>query len=504
MATRQARSTERAAKKPSVKPASVRQAGDMPAEEFRRHGHRLIDWIADYLENPERFPVLAQVEPGQLRTALPLDAPEEAENFDRVLDEWERLVLPGVTHWNHPGFFAYFAITGSAPGILGELLSQALNVNAMLWRSGPAATELEEVVMGWLRRMIGLPEEFFGVVMDTASVATLCAIAAARESVSPDFRERGMAGGLRLRVYASDQAHSSVDKAAIVLGIGQLGVRKISVDSEFRMDAGTLARAVAEDRADGWTPCCVVATAGATSTTSVDPIAAVAEICRREKIWLHVDAAYAGAAAILPEFRDLLAGMDQADSVVLNPHKWMFTPFDFSALYCRHRQTLRAAFSLVPEYLRTPEDGQAVNFMDYGVQLGRRFRALKFWFVLRYFGQEGMRRRLREHVRLAQQFAAWMDADSNFERLAPAPFSVVCFRARPQHVSGDDPRLNELNAALLEALNSTGKVFLSHTKLLGRYTLRLAIGNIRTTERHVRLAWDLLRENAARLTPRFF
>ena len=478
--------------------------GDMAPEEFRRHGHRLVDWIADYLAHPERLPVLAQVTPGQLKAALPDAAPETGEDFDGVLDDWERLVLPGVTHWNHPGFFAYFAITGSGPGILGEMLSQALNVNAMLWRTGPAATELEEVVMGWLRKMMGLPEQFFGVVMDTASVSSLCAIAAAREALNLGLREEGMAGGPRLRLYTSEQAHSSIEKAAIVLGIGQQGVRKIPADSQFRMDPAALAAAVRQDRAGGWLPFCTVATVGTTSTTSVDPVPAIAEVCAAEKMWLHVDAAYAGAAAVLPEFRHILAGCERADSLVMNPHKWLFTPFDFSALYCRHPETLRAAFSLVPEYLRTPEDARARNFMDYGVQLGRRFRALKFWFVLRYFGQKGLRDRLRHHILLAQQFAVWVDQHPDFERLAPAPFSVVCFRARPAGIAPDHAHLDAFNSALLEAVNASGRVFLSHTKLGGKFTIRLAVGNLRTTEEHVRVAWDLLRSQAAALAPKFF
>jgi aromatic-L-amino-acid decarboxylase len=477
---------------------------DMPTEEFRRYGHELIDWIADYLEHPERFAVLPAVKPGFLRAVLPGEAPERGEDFSRLLEDWERLVLPGVTHWNHPGFLAYFAITGSGPGILGELLSQALNVNAMLWRTGPAATELEEVVVGWLRKMIGLPHEFLGVVMDTASVSSFCAMAAAREAAAPELRTRGMAGGPRFRVYTSEQAHSSIEKGAIAIGIGQDGVRKIPVDAEFRMEAGALAAAIGEDRAAGWQPLCAVATVGTTSTTSVDPVAAIAAVCAAEGIWLHIDAAYAGAAAILPEFRHILAGAERADSLVMNPHKWMFTPFDFSAFFCRRPQALRGAFSLVPEYLRTAEDETARNYMDYGIQLGRRFRALKFWFVLRYFGQEGMRARLREHIRLAQLFASWVDGNADFERLAPAPFSVVCLRARPAGVNPDDPRLDAFNSALLDAVNASGQVFLSHTKLHGRFTVRLAVGNLRTTEEHVRTAWDLLRREAGRLAPGFF
>ena len=480
------------------------KAGDMPAEEFRRHGYRLIDWIADYLAHPEQFAVLPQVEPGQFRAALPAEAPETGEEFSRVLDDWERLLLPGITHWNHPGFFAYFSISGSGPGILGELLSQALNINAMLWRTGPSATELEEVVLGWLRKMVGLPEEFFGVLTEGASVSSMRAIAAAREALGLGFRQHGLAGGPRLRLYTSEQSHSSIEKGAIVLGLGQEGVRKIPVDSEFRMRPDALAAAIREDRAAGWLPFCVVATVGTTSTTSVDPLPAIVDICGAQKLWLHVDAAYAGPAAIVPEYRPLMAGWERADSLVLNPHKWLFTPVECSAFYCRHPETLRAAFSLVPEYLRTPEDAHVNNYMDYGVQLGRRFRALKLWFVLRYFGQEGIRLRLREHVRLAQIFARWVDEDPGFERLAPVPFSVVCFRARPQSVEPDDARLNQLNAALLDRVNASGKVYLSHTGLDGHFTLRLAIGNLRTTEEHVRTAWELLCEHSADLAPDFF
>ena len=486
-------------------------AGDMPPEEFRAAAHRLVDWVADYLENTGRYPVLAQTTPGALRRRLPEQAPEQGEPLDAILKDFDQLVMPGVTHWNHPGFFAYFAITASGPGILGEWLSGALNVNAMLWKTCPAANELEEVVLGWLREMLGLPPDFMGVVMDTASVSSLCALAAAREALKElNVRERGLAGRAevpRLRVYVSEQAHSSIDKAAIVLGVGLEGVRKIQADAEFRMQPAALAAAIAEDRRAGWLPFAVVATVGTTSSTSVDPVAAIADICAREKLWLHVDAAYAGPAAILPECRWALEGCERADSLVLNPHKWLFTPFDFSAFYCRRPELLRAAFSLVPEYLRTPEHPEAHNYMDYGIQMGRRFRALKLWFILRYFGRQGIEQRLRQHIAWALRFAAEVDAHLDFERLAPAPFSVVCFRARPAGLAKRRPEeeatvekyLEELNAAVMEAVNATGQAYLSHTKLNGRYTLRLAIGNLRTTWAHVERAWTLLQEHAARI-----
>ncbi len=476
-------------------------AGDMSPDEFRMSGLRVVEWIAEYLAHMERYPVLATTKPGAIRRALPPSPPRQGESMDGILADFESTILPGVTHWNHPGFFAYFAITGSGPGILGELLTAALNVNGMLWKTSPAATELEEVTLGWLRMMLDLPDGFFGVIMDTASVASLCAIAAAREAV-PDhrFRVEGMSGGPRLRLYTSEQAHSSIEKAAIVLGLGQKGVRKIPVDVDFRLDPHALATAITEDRRQGWRPFCVVATVGTTSTTSVDPVPAIADICGREGLWLHVDGAYGGIAALVPEYRWVLEGCAQADSIVVNPHKWLFTPIDCSAFYCRRPELLRQTFSLIPDYLKTAESAAAEvhDFMDYGVQLGRRFRALKLWMVIRYFGWEGLAARIREHIRLAKLFASWVDADADFERLAPVPFSTVCFRAHP--VGGSETALDALNTAVLDAVNATGRAYLSATKLRGRYALRLAVGNLRTTETHVRETWDLLRTRARELT----
>ena len=466
---------------------------DMDPEAFRKEAHRIADWIADYFAAPERFPVLSRVRPGDIRAALPVSAPEQAESFDAIFADFERIILPGITHWNHPGFFAYFAISGSAPGVLAEFLSAALNVQAMLWRTSPAATELEEVTLAWLRRLLGLPDTFEGVIYDTASISTLHALAAAREAAVADVRGRGLCDRQdvsRLRVYCSEHAHSSVDKAVILLGLGHESLRRIDADADFRMRADALDAAIGEDRRAGITPVAVVATVGTTSATSVDPLGAIAAICGRESIWLHVDAAYAGVAAMLPEHRSLLLDAASADSVVVNPHKWLFTPFDLSVLYCRRMDTLRAAFALTPEYLKTSDSGDVRNLMDTGIQLGRRFRALKLWMVLRHFGAEGTRERLAEHVRLARLFAGWVDASGNFERTAPVPFSVVCFRAR---------ETDEFNAALLERLNASGEVFLSHTRLAGRYTLRLAIGNLRTTERHVARAWQLIQQLAAEL-----
>lgn len=477
--------------------------GDMDAEAIRRHGHALVEWVAAYLNDSERYPVLSRAEPGAIRDALPATPPEHGTTFDEIFADFERVILPGITHWNHPGFFAYFAISGSAPGVLAEFLTAALNVQAMLWRTSPAATELEEVTLGWLRQLLGLPREFDGVIYDTASIASLHALAAARHAAVPDVRTNGLAGRTDLgplAVYASEQAHSSIDKAVMTLGLGHDALRKIPVDASFRMRPDALTAAVAEDRANDRIPLAVVATVGTTSMTSIDPVPELADLCSNERIWLHVDAAYAGAAALVPETAFVMDGCGRADSLVVNPHKWLFTPFDLSAFYCRRMETVRAAFSLTPDYLQTPEAGQVKNLMDTGVQLGRRFRALKLWAVLRHFGAAGIRDRLAEHMRLARLFAGWIDTGRDFERLAPVPLSVVCFRARPAGVEAGGDALDALNARLLDAVNGSGDVFLSHTRIDGRVALRLAIGHIRTTERHVARAWELLNEHLAGLT----
>ncbi len=474
---------------------------DMSSADFRKYGKELIDWLADYLEHPQRYPVLSQVKPGEVKSQLPAQPPTTPESFDAIFADFEDIILPGITHWNHPGFMAYFGITGSMPGILGELLSAGLNVNGMLWRTSPSATELEEVVMNWLRQMVGLPDSFEGVIMDTASISSLIAVAAAREALNLRVREEGMAGRLdlpRLTMYTSEQSHSSIEKAGIVLGIGQSNVRKIEVDAEFRLRPDYLADAIEQDRRSGHMPFFACATVGTTSTTSIDPVPAIADICEREKLWLHVDGAYGGNAAIVPEMRWVLDGVDRADSFVMNPHKWLFTPIDFSAFYTRHVDTLKRAFSILPEYLRTSEgDAQAVkNYMDYGVQLGRRFRALKFWFIVRTFGVEGLIAQIREHLRLAKKFEGWVRDSVDWEVVAPVPFSTVCFRACPGNVP--EEKWNDLNETIITAVNATGEVFLSHTKLNGCYIIRLAIGNIRTEEQHIARAWELLQVENAR------
>jgi aromatic-L-amino-acid decarboxylase len=471
----------------------------MTSDEFRRHGRRVLDWVANYLDNPERWRVLPDLAPGDFAALFPDAPPEQPESFEQILDDFERLVPPATTHWNHPGFLAYFATTGSSAGVLAEFLTAALNAQAMLWRTGPAATELEQVTTRWILQLLGLPISWDGTINDTASTSTLYALAAAREFASDlRIRELGMAGRPdlpALRIYASEEAHSSVDKAVLTLGLGLRGLRKIKTDRELRMDPEALQSAITEDRTAGIRPLAVVATVGTTSTTSVDPVPAVAEVCEREGLWLHVDTAYGGPAAMIPEMRWILDGCERADSLVVNPHKWMFVPMDCSVLYTRRPDVMRRAFSLVPEYLTTPESGQVKNLMDYGVALGRRFRSLKLWFALRWFGASGYRGRLAFHLELASRFASWVDASPDWERLTATPFSVVLFR---HLVSGpaDEATLEAHNAAILERVNRTGEVFLSHTKVGGRYAIRLAIGNLRTRERHVARAWELLRAAA--------
>lgn len=470
----------------------------MTPAEFREHGHAVIDWIAEYLDKPEKFPVLPDLEPGTLTRALPQSPPDRPESMASILADFERLVVPFTTHWNHPDFMAYFANSATGSGILGETLTAALNINAMLWRTGPAATELEQLTLDWLRQMLGLPGSFFGTITDTASSSTLYALAAARE-LHPELRirEEGMSGRPdlpRITIYCSEEAHSSVDKAAMTLGFGLRSLRKIPTDEGLRMDARALAAAIESDRNAGNLPLAVVATVGTTSTTAVDPVPAISDICSREKLWLHVDASYAGTAGILPELRHILAGCERADSFVVNPHKWLFTPMDCSALYTTRPELLQRAFQHIPDYLVVSGDGGSVNLMDYGVSLGRRFRALKLWFVIRSFGVDGLQALVREHIRIAKQLSAWIDADPELERMAEAQFSTVVFRHRPPGMDGE--ALDAHNSALLERLNASRQIYLSHTRVRGSYALRIAIGNIHTTEAHVRRALEIVKTTA--------
>ncbi len=465
--------------------------GDMPIEEFRKNGYAVIDRIADYYEQMESLPVLSQVEPDWLRNSIPKTAPEHGEDFGEILKDIDRLIMPAVTHWNHPSFHGLFSTSTSSVGVFGEMFTAAFDMKAMLWRTAPASTELEDVVLDWLRQMMDLPEHFEGIIYDTASVSTMHAIAAAREKAGLGIREDGMSGRddvPLLRVYCSEHVHSSIDKGVITLGLGLKSLRKIECNERFEMIPEKLAEAIAEDIAAGYKPICVIPTIGTTSTSSVDPVDAIADICEEYGIWLHVDTAYAGATAIVPEYREHFKGWERADSIVVNPHKWLFTPFDLSVLYCKDLSVLKDAFSLVAEYLKTSDEQSVKNGMDYGVQLGRRFRALKFWFVIRYFGREGMIARLREHCRLARLFASWVEESPDFEILAPVPFALVCFRACP--AGADD--LNALNEKIMNDINSSGEAYLSHTKLNGKFTLRLSVGSIRVEESHLQKVWDLL------------
>ncbi len=453
-------------------------------------------WIEAYYRHPQRYPVFSRARPGELSAALPQAPPEHAESFAAIFADFERLIVPGITHWNHPRFFAYFAISATPVAVVAEALAAALDVNAMVWRSSPAATELEEVVLRWLRDLLGLDAGLHGIVYDTASIGGFTALAAARESLGLGIRERGIAGRddlPPLRVYLTEHTHSHIEKAAIALGIGRDNVVRVPVDDTFVMRPDALAECLQRDIATGMRPMCVAATVGTTSTTSRDPVGGIADVVKRHGVWLHVDAAYAGSAAIVPEFRYLLDGCEHADSVVVNPHKWLFVPIDFSVLYVRDLELLRRTFSLTADYVTTPEI-DVRNYMDYGLQLGRRFRALKLWFAMRRLGVAGMREVLRGHVALAQLFAAWVKAEPDWEVVAPHPLSVVCFRYAPGGLG--EQRSDERNAAIVDAVNASGEAFLSTTRLQGRLVVRLAIGNERTKEDDVRAAWELLRDAA--------
>jgi len=462
----------------------------MTPDDFRRHGKALIDWIADYYEQIETYPVLSQAAPGDVRAALPSAPPEQGEPFAAMLADVERAILPGITHWQSPNFFAYFPANASFPAILGELLSAGLGVQGMLWLTSRACTELETHVLDWLVEMLGLPDRFLsagaggGVIQDTASSATLAALLAGRERATAGASNESGADG-RLVAYTSTQAHSSLEKAVKIAGLGRSNLRLIEVDEAFALRPEALARQIAADRAAGLTPAFVLATVGTTSSNAIDPLPEIGRICRAEGAWLHVDAAMSGTAALCPEFRWIQDGLEYADSYAFNPHKWMFTNFDCDCLWVADRQALIGALSILPEYLRNAASasGAVIDYRDWHIQLGRRFRALKLWFVIRHYGVEGLQHHVRQHVALAQEFAAWVQNDARFELVAPAPLNLVCFRLR-----GDDAD----NEALLDHLNRSGRMYLTHTRLNGRYTLRMSIGQTHTERRHVAQAWDLI------------
>jgi aromatic-L-amino-acid decarboxylase len=478
--------------------------GDMPPKTFRKQLHRLADWIADYRENLETLPVAPNAKPGAIRAALPAEPPEQAEPIEKILTDIDRVILPGMVHWDHPMFLGYFGWTTTAPGILGEIITAPLNVNAMTWRTCPAATELETLVINWLRQWICLPKEFDGVVYDTASVAVMHALAVAREEAAPSTRKLGLSGRSelpRFRVYTSDQAHSSAEKAAIALGLGEENVRRVPSDAEFRMDVAALRAMIERDVRERFKPLAVIATVGTTSTASVDPVPEVAEICCQHKVWLHIDGAYGAGFALLPEQKWVTAGWTEVDSLVVNPHKMLFVPLDFSVLYVRDLERLRRVFALVPEYLRGDTVEAEKNYMDYGIQLGRRFRALKAWMVFRALGHTGMCTRIREHLRLAHLLADWIKADNRFELSAPVVMPVVCFRfvAGVADAGLTNANTDKLNSEIVERINASGRAYLTQTKLRGRTVMRIGLGNILTTEGHLRKGWEMIQKIADEL-----
>jgi aromatic-L-amino-acid decarboxylase len=469
----------------------------MSPEEFRRQGHALVDWIADYRSRIESFPVLSRVQPGEIRAHLPANPPAVGESFDQILADIDRIVLPGITHWQSPNFYAFFPSNSSGPGILGDLLSSGLGVQGMLWSTSPACTELETHVLDWLVQMLGLPEKFLssseggGVIQDTASSSTLCALLAARERSTHFASNRKGCDG-RLIAYCSTQTHSSIDKAMKVAGMGSDNLRHIPVDENFAMRPEALARQVADDIRAGLVPCFVCATVGTTSSCAIDPVREIARVCGEHELWLHVDAAMSGTAALCPEFRFIHDGVELADSYTFNPHKWMFTNFDCNCFYVADRKHLIQTLSILPEYLRNQasESGAVIDYRDWHIQLGRRFRSLKLWFVIRHYGVEGLQHHIREHVRLAQQFVEWVRGDARFELAAPASLNLVCFRLR----SGDED-----NQRLMDRLNASGDLYLTHTKLDGKFTLRMCIGQTNTEARHVQRAWERIQEETAKL-----
>jgi aromatic-L-amino-acid/L-tryptophan decarboxylase len=472
----------------------------MNPDEFRSHAHQLVDWMADYFRDVAQLPVTPSVKPGDIRRQVPNAPPEQGEPFEQMFRDFTEIVLPGMTHWNHPGWFAYFPGNNSPPSVLAEMLTATLGAQCMSWATSPAATELEQVTMEWLRRMLGLPSGFVGVIQDTASTATLVALLSARERATEHRAGlEGLAGSAaRHTVYASAEAHSSVDKGVKLAGYGLKQLRHVPTDEHYAMQPEALDRLIAADLEAGLVPACVVATIGTTSSTAIDPLPQIAEICRRRGVWLHVDAAFAGTAALVPELRPLFDGIEHADSFVFNPHKWMLVNFDCSAYFVRDRETLLRTFQITPEYLRTPQDAEVVNYRDWGIQLGRRFRALKLWFVIRSYGVEGLREVVRKHVALGRELAGWIEETAGFELMAPVPFGLVCFRYRPQGAAAG--ALNDLNRKLLARVNGTHRVHLTHTELGGRYVIRMAVGQRQTEREHVVEAWGLIRETAERLS----
>ena len=473
----------------------------MNSEQFRKEAHNLVDWMADYMEQVESFPVKPNIEPGDVFEQLPDESPEKPEAFDQIFMDFEEVIMPGMTHWESPKFMGYFPANKSYPSVLAEMLTATLGAQCMSWITSPAATELEEQVMIWLRDMIGLPEAFTGVIQDTASTATLSALLMAREKVSDfEINETGFPSDETHRIYCSSETHSSIEKDVKIAGFGKQNLRKIAVDNTFAMKPEALEEAIREDLNNGHKPACVIATIGTTGSTAIDPLAAIADICRRYEIFLHVDAAYAGTALLLPEKREMIEGIEAVDSFVFNPHKWMFTNFDCSAFYVQDEALLVRTFEITPEYLKTPEDERVKNSRDWGIQLGRRFRALKLWFVIRSFGKEGLRKKIEYHLELAENFKQTVENSDNFELMAPVPLNTICLRYHPPGFD-DEQKLNELNAKLLARSQESGGFFLTHTKLDGKFVIRVVLGNTNVDERHAEAVWDHLNELSQTLIP---
>jgi len=471
----------------------------MDKETFLKYGHEFVDWIADYFENIEDFPVLAQVEPGDVSSQLPVSPPDNSESMEAIFDDFKQIILPGMTHWQHPSFFAYFPANNSEPSVLAEFLIAALGAQCMIWQTSPAATELEEVVMEWLRKMLGLPDRFKGVIQDTASTSTLCALLCAREK-STNFRinDTGFGGEevQNLTVYTSEECHSSVEKGVKIAGFGRQNLRLIPADETFAMIPEELEKAILADQQEGRVPCCVVATVGTTSSTGIDPLEPIGRICEKHGLWLHVDAALAGTAAVIPKMRHILDGIELADSFVFNPHKWLFTNFDCSAFYCRDAKALTSTFEILPEYLKTDLDRRVNNFRDWGIPLGRRFRALKLWFVIRHYGVKGLQEKIQAHLDLAREFESWVIKEPGFEVLAPVILNLVCFRYHPADRAYPEEELEKINKDLMDSLNRSGKMFITHTKLKGKFCLRLSIGQTNTEREHVAKAWERIKSMA--------
>jgi aromatic-L-amino-acid decarboxylase len=467
----------------------------MDKENFKKFGYEFIDWVADYMMEVEKYPVLSQVKPGDIKARIPSEAPAEAEPMDKIFADFKEIIMPGITHWQHPNWYAYFPANNSPPSVLAEMLTAGLGAQCMIWQTSPAAAELEEVVMEWLRKMLGLPDGMSGCIQDTASTATLVALLTARERATN--YEANLKGLKKpLMVYASEETHSSIEKGVKIAGYGKESLRYIATDDEFAMLPTRLEEAIIEDKNNGLTPACVVATLGTTSSTAIDPLEAIGEICHRHGIWLHVDAAFAGTAAILPEIQNMLKGAEYIDSFVFNPHKWMLTNFDCSAYFVKNPGDLIRTFEIHPEYLKTGIDAQVKNYRDWGIQLGRRFRALKLWFVIRSYGINGLQQMVKEHLRLAQLFKTWVVDHNHFEIMAPVKISLVCFRLNDGR---SEEELNRLNERLLASINQTGKVFLTHTSLKAKYVIRMVIGQRTTEEHHVRNAWNIITEKAENL-----